>query len=191
MHRVSDRHLPEPFRSWIDRGSPLPPGVTVLPRVVSVTGAASVVLLAVLGCLGVGVPMATVVPRAATGAGDWAIVGLIAAATVGFLSWTIYRLWRTICARFDQKHGVLRQGILVGPQGVLVRLTPDRCYPIPMDRFIRAEAWSGPGTEGSDYLRLVTADGPVDIWEHDITADAADVNRLVGDVRAPGAGRGE
>ena len=191
MDRISDRRLPEPFRAWIDRAAPLPPAVTVLPRVVSVTGGVLVASLALIGCVGMGVPMAIMVPRAATGVGDWAVAGLVAAAAVGFLVWTLYRLGRMFGARRDQKAGVLRQGILIGPEGVLVRLTPNRCYPIPMDRFIRAEAWSGPGTEGSDYLRIVTTVGPVDIWDHDITAAAADVNRAVATVRARVAAGGE
>jgi len=189
MDRISDRRLPEPFRAWIDRAAPLPPGVTVLPRVVSVTGGVLVASLALIGCVGRGVPMAIMVPRAATGVGDWAVAGLVAAAAVGFLVWTLYRLGRMFGARRDQKAGVLRQGILIGPEGILVRLTPNRCHPIPMDRFVRAEPWSGPGTEGGDYLRLVTTGGPVDIWDHDITGDAADVNQVVAAVRARAGGR--
>jgi hypothetical protein len=142
-------------------------------------GGVLVVALALMGCVGVGVPMAIVVPYAATGAGDWAVVGLIAAAAVAFLMWNVYRLWRMICARRDQKAGVLRQGILVSPEGILVRLWPGRCYPVPMADFIGAEEWSGPGTEGSNYLRIMTRDGPIDIWDHDIAAGAADVNRAV------------
>jgi hypothetical protein len=149
-------------------------------------GGVLVVLLALMGCVGVGVPMATVVPLAAAGAGDWAVIGLIAAASIGFLVWTVSRLWRMISARRDQKAGVLRLGIIVGPEGLLVRFTPNWCYPVPMDRFVRAEEWSGPGTEGSDYLRIVTLDGPVDIWDHDITAGAADVNRAVAAARGAG-----
>ena len=84
--------------------------------------------------------------------------------------------------------GALRQGILVGPEGILVRLAPNRCYPIPADRFVWAEEWSGGGVEGGDYLRIVTRDGPVDIWDHDITADAAEVNRAVAMARAGSTG---
>jgi membrane protein implicated in regulation of membrane protease activity len=188
--RVRDRHLPEPFRSWIDRAAPLPPGVTILPRTVSVLGAVLLVFLAVIGCVGLGVPIATVVPRADLDAGGWAVVGLIAAALVGLLVWQVHRLGRAIGARRDRAAGALRQGILVGSEGVLVRLAPNRCYPILADRFLRAEEWSGGGVEGSDYLRIVTRDGPVDIWDHDITADAAEVNRAVAVARAGSTGRG-
>lgn len=182
MRRVRDQYLPEPYRTWTDPSVPLPPGVTVLPRTVGVRGSVLVVSLALMGCVGVGLPIAIVVP-AATGAGEWAMAGLIAAAPIGFLVWTVQRLWRTISAHRDQKAGVLRLGILVGPEGLLVRLTPNWCYPVSMDRFVRAEEWSGPGTEGSDYLRIVTLDGPVDIWDHEITASAADVNGAVAAAR--------
>lgn len=179
MRPVRGHRLSEPFRTWIDRAVPLPSGVTVLPRIVNVTSDGLAVVLAVIGCVGIGTPMAAVAPRTEMGAGGWAVFALISAALLGFLSWNVYRLWRTIRARRDEKAGALRLGILVGPEGILVRLTPNRCYPIPMDRFVRAERWSGGGEDGSDYLRVVTLDGPIDIGEDGITADAADLSQTV------------
>ncbi len=190
MRRVRDRHLPEPFRTWIDRAGPLPPGVTVLPRTVSVSGDALGLLLAVIGCVGLGVPMVAFL-RTEMDASGRAVVGVISAALIGYLVSQTYRLGRTIGARRDQRAGVLRQGILVGPEGVLVRVTPNRCYPVPMDRFVRAEQWSGGGENGSDYLRVVTRDGPVDIADECMAADAGDVGRAVAAARSrTAAGRG-
>src|SRR5436190_21994775 len=36
MRRVRDRHLPEPYRTWIDKAVPLPLGVVILPRTINV-----------------------------------------------------------------------------------------------------------------------------------------------------------
>src|SRR4051812_2655010 len=158
MRRVRDRRLPDPFRAWIDRAEPLPPGVTVLPRTISVSADAAALALIGIGCVGLGVPCATLI---ATGAG-WLSGGglgiLVLAPAVPFcvLIWVARRLWRTIGASRDQKAGALWQGVLVGPAGVLVRLAPDRCYPIPMDRFMRAQKWSGGGEDGVDFLRIET-----------------------------------
>ena len=38
FRRGTRRHLPDPFRAWINRAEPLPPGVIVLPRSISVSG---------------------------------------------------------------------------------------------------------------------------------------------------------
>ena len=42
---MSDRRLPEPYRSWIDRSAPLPAGVRLLPRTVDTGGDAFTFLL--------------------------------------------------------------------------------------------------------------------------------------------------
>ena len=74
---------------------------------------------------------------------------------------------------------MLRQGVLVGPDGVLVRLKPNRCYPIPMERFVRAEKWTGGGQDGIDYVRIETLEGPIDLPDEQLTFGAAEVNQAV------------
>ena len=51
MRSVSDRGLPEPYRTWIDRSDPLPAGVRLLPRTVEV-GTDVVTFLGVGGMFG-------------------------------------------------------------------------------------------------------------------------------------------
>ena len=184
MRRVRDSHLPDPFRAWIDRADPLPPGVTVLPRTVSVSGDVLALVVVGIGCVGIGVPIVTVVPQAEPRVGGWAVVGLISVVLVGVLTWLAKRLWRTIGASRDQKAGVLRQGVLVGPDGVLVRLKPNWCYPIPMERFVRAEKWTGGGQDGIDYVRIKTLEGPIDLPDEQLTFGAAEVNQAVAAARA-------
>ena len=42
FRRGTRRHLTDPFPAWINRAEPLPPGVIVLPRSISVSGAGAV-----------------------------------------------------------------------------------------------------------------------------------------------------
>jgi hypothetical protein len=187
MRRVRDRDLPEPFRAWIDRAIPLPPGVTALPRTIDVFG--DTFSLAAFGsmCLF----MAGVLIGAVSGwlrhlpdAGGLAFLVVGLTVLCGFPVWMAYRLWRTIGALREKRAGTLRQGVLVGPEGVLVRMIPNACYPIPIERFIKAVKWSGGSSDGSDYLRIETRDGPVDFADEHLTVGAAEVNAAVWTVRA-------
>lgn len=114
----------------------------------------------------------------------WGAIALIASALLGYLYWVSRRLWVSIVAYRDRKAGVLRLGILIGPEGVLVRINPNRCYAVPLERFVKAVSWSGGGDSGSDYLRIVTKDGEIDIWDHDIAADANEVNGVAYNITA-------
>jgi hypothetical protein len=187
MRRVRDRDLREPFRAWIDRGVPLPPGVTVLPRNIDVFGDALALIILggpclVAGGVFVGAVSGWLRHFPDTGGMVFLTLGLIV--WLGVPIWAAHRLCRTIGARGDQKAGTLRQGVLVGPEGVLVRLAPNWCYPIPIDRYITAGKWSGGGSDGIDYLRIETRDGPVDFADEHLTVGAAEVNDAVRAVRA-------
>jgi hypothetical protein len=92
------------------------------------------------------------------------------------VAWMAHRLWRTIGADRDRKANTLRQGILVSREGMLVRLMPNRCYPIPLERFLEATTWKG---EDNDYLRINTSDGFIDLEEDHLTVDAAAINDAV------------
>jgi len=116
-------------------------------------------------------------------AGRVAVFVLFFIVLFGVPLWMAYWLWHTIGARRDQKVGTLRQGVLVGPEGVLVRLAPNRCYPVPMERFVTAKEWSGGGDEGTDWLTIETKDGPVDFASQYLTVGAAEVNQAVAAVR--------
>jgi hypothetical protein len=193
MRSVRDRRLPEPFRAWINRAEPLPPGVTVLPRTINVSLAVMVLIFPGMAFVGMGVAfIALFVPTGGLqGVGGLVFLALWSTISFGVPLWLVHRLWRTIGARRDQAAGTLRQGVLVGPEGVLVRLTPNRCYVIPMDRFVTAKEWSGGGDSGTDWLRIETRDGPIDFTADHFTIGAAGVNQAVAAVRRrPAARRG-
>jgi hypothetical protein len=185
MRRVRDKNLPVPFRQWIDRDYALPSDVTVLPRVISPLTEFMLFVVGLAGCGAMGTLLFTVIPEFTLSSESWIAIVLIAAAMLGYLLWVGRRLWTALAAYRDRKAGDLRLGIIVGPEGVLVRMNPGRCYPVFTDRFVRAEPWSGGGENGSDYLRIVTKDGPIDIWDHDIVADATEVNRVIESVVVP------
>jgi hypothetical protein len=119
------------------------------------------------------------------GVGGLAFLVLSSSIRFGIPVWMAHRLWRTIGALHDQKANSLRQGVLVCPQGVLVRLVPNRCYPIPMERFVKVEEWSGGGSGGGeDSLRIETRDGPIDFVADHFTVGADGVNQAVAAVRS-------
>ena len=184
MRRVRDRRLPDPFRAWIDRAAPLPAGLTLLPRTINVSGDVWALVCVALPCMGMGVPVTFMVARSELEFGGWAVFVLILLVMISAVTWLALRLWRTIGARRDLTAGTLRQGVFVGPEGVLVRLMPNRCYPIPLDRFVKAEEWSGGGSDGGeDYVKIETRDGRIDFVADHLTVDAAGVNQAVAAVR--------
>jgi hypothetical protein len=187
LRRVRDRDLPDPYRLWIDRSVPLPSGVTVLPRTIRL--ASEICRLVYVGGMfmaGGGIFLFLFLRFKEDGWGAEAVAVVIFATAFGFglPLWMAYRLWRTVGAWRDQQAGVLRTGILVGPEGMLVRVLPNWCYPIPRDRFVRAKEWSSGGDSvGVDFLRIETRDGFVDLDADDLTVDAKGVNATVATAR--------
>jgi len=185
MRRVRDRRLPHPFREWIDRALPLPDGVVVLPRAVSVATDALQFAYPGLAMVGMGVFFTFLVMQTGGWRDGWALIFLV-------ISWLILfglplllarRLWQTIHARQDQRVGVLRQGVIVGREGVLIRLQPNCCYPIALDDFVKAEEWRGGGEDGTDHLRIVTTDGSIELIPDHLSVGAERVNHAVAGVR--------
>ena len=187
MRRVRDRNLPDPFRTWIDRAIPLPPGVTVLPRTIDFWAELIGLLCVEFVCLvmaGIFIGAATDwLRRLPTNTAGLAVLAVGLLLLFGWPIWMVLRLWRTVEASRDEKAGRLRQGVVVGPEGVLVRLVPNRCYAIPMDRFVTARSWGGGGESGVDYLRIETRDGPVDFADLHLSVGAAEVNEAVAGAR--------
>lgn len=184
MRSVRDKNLPEPFRLWIDRTYTLPANVRVLPRIISPITELTLFMIGLASCGVMGTVLFSFVPYAKISTEGWSVIAVIAAALFGYLYWVGRRLWVSIVAYRDRKAGVLRLGILIGPEGLLVRINPNRCYPVVMAKFVKADTWSGGGDSGSDYLRIVTKDGDIDIWDHDIAADANEVNEVAYNVTA-------
>jgi hypothetical protein len=191
MRRLRDRHLPDPFRAWINRARPLPPGVTLLPRTIDVWGDVLALVCVGMPCLAMAGLIGSLSRSFLSDPDGVALFVLFFIVLLGVPLWMAYWLWRTLGARRDQQAGTLRQGVLVGPEGVLVRLAPNRCYPVPLERFVTAKEWSGGGDEGTDWLTIETTDGPVDFAARYLTVGAAAVNQAVAAVRPrPAASRG-
>jgi len=186
MRRVRDCHLPDPFQTWIDRGKPLPTCVSVLPRTIDVSldvwrlvyiGSSFLVMGGIVSVL----LKPDLHEPDISGITFFVVCCVI---LLGVPLWMDCRLWRTIGASRDQKAGTLRLGVLVGPEGVLVRIWPNRCYPIPMEQFVAAKEWSGGGDTGTDWLTIETRDGPVDFAAEYLSVGAVEVNKAVAAARS-------
>ena len=124
-------------------------------------------------------------PWLASGA-PWGVllcVGLIVLGLLLVPLALLRRLYRTIGAARDLKRGVLRQGIMVGPEGLLVRIEPNQCYPVAADRFIEAKIRvSGGGasdTDEKELFRVETTDGPIEFFNERLTDTPGKLNRTM------------
>ncbi len=148
LRRLRDNQLEEPYRSWINREVTLPTDVNVLPRKIDVHGETTVLITVGSGCLAMAIlvfPLALITIDSDTSKDALLVVALIAIAIVLLPSWMIWRLCVTFSARRDQRCGKLRQGIIIGTAGIVVRLSPNRCFVIPLERFLLARPWGGGG----------------------------------------------
>jgi hypothetical protein len=171
MRSVSDRGLPEPYRTWIDRSGPLPAGVRLLPRTVDV-GTDVVTFLGVGGMFGgMGALMLVLLRpwRLDPVRDGWApvlIMGAILLALGSVPVLLLRRMVRTLGARADLRRGTLRQGILLGPEGMLVRMEPGGGHAIAADGFVGARLF--PPAESKDRrkrtLVVETRDGEVEFF---------------------------
>jgi len=188
MRRTRDRNLPDPFRAWINPSAPLPNGVILLPRRIDVPLDALSLVYPGLVFLGMGVVIGSLIIKSGAWREPAAIAFLLLTSILCFGApfWFARRLWQTIRARQEQTAGALRQGVLIGREGVLVRLSPNRCYPISMDQFVEAKEWSGGGEEGTDHLEIVTSNGSINLIPHHVIAGSAEINQAVRSARSPG-----
>ena len=171
MRSLSDRRLPEPYRSWIDRSAPLPAGVRLLPRTVDTGGDAFTFLLVGGMFGGMGVLMFTLLRpwRLDPVRDGWTpilIIGGICLALWSVPLLLLRRMLRTLGARADLRRGALRQGLLLGPEGMLVRMEPNGGHPIAADRFLGARLF--PPEKSKDRrkptLVIETRDGDVEFF---------------------------
>jgi hypothetical protein len=190
---VSDRRLAEPYRSWIDGKAPLPAHVRLLPRSVAVLYELGLYLPIALMCTAMGVlPVLMFWPLMVQGETVVILVVGGVCFLFGLLVWYLLRrLIHTIGAWVQLKRGTLRQGILVGPEGVLVRMEPNRCYAIALDRFVKAKVdvgllrsnkWSR-HRETPDFV-IETLDGRVAFFLDWLNASPEQLNQWVAELRS-------
>ncbi len=182
MRAISDRKLPEPYRSWIDRAAALPPNVRLFPRTIKV--GTDLMFFLLLGVMfgGMGTMFFVGLWNFPSGNGGWP--ARIVLAGVGAALWLVplllgRRLWFAIFAQRDSRRGTLRQGIMVGPEGVLVRMEPNRCHPIAVDRFIVARRFPPKNSRGERRPAIIieTLDGKIDFFAERLAAGADEINR--------------
>lgn len=197
LQPVSDRNLPEPFRSWIDDTEPLPATVRLIPRTVAVLYdfGMFVTLGLPLIAMDVVILMMFVPPTLQGTTRQVLIVGTILAGICWLLALVPWYLGRrligTIGAWRRRQRGMLREGILVGPEGLLVRMEPNRCYPISLDQFVlakidmgirRATPWSR-HQETPDFV-IETLGGPVAFFLDWSSEPPELLNRWVAEARS-------
>ncbi len=178
LRAVRDRRLPEPYRSWADRTQPLPPQVRLLPRSVDIVydlGTFVIVGGMFLGMIALFLFTAWGTP--VRNDPLFAAMVLLLALVPWFL---LRRLWITLGAWRDQKRGTLRQGILVGPEGLLVRMEPNYCYAIAIDHFVNATTEEHQAT--TDFV-IETLDGSATFVDHRLSAAPWELHRCVEEVR--------
>lgn len=186
MRSRPDRALPEAYRAWIDPTQPLPGDVHLLPREVKVGED----LLIALGLGGTFAALGTLMGTFLTGLFHateggalelWPLL-LFTAVTAGL--WLVplilvRRLIGTLRASKDAKDGRLRQGLLLGRQGLLLRLTPNQSYVVPAKEFVAARlrfSRRGP-TQQQGLFRIETRGDAVEFFAHRLQGQPDDVNR--------------
>ncbi len=181
-----DSQLEEPYRSWINGEVSLPEDVTILPRNISVQPAAMLLVAVVLGCATMAsffLPEAFASLPTDESTDSFLSVVLIGGFVVFLPFLTLRHLLVTLSALRELNRGKLRRGIIVGSVGILVRLAPNKCFAIPLERFVGASTWSGGGDSSEEFICIETKDGNIDISERTLSADAAAINQLVFEAR--------
>lgn len=186
MKTSRDSALSPPFREWIEPAMPLPKHVILVPRTISI--ALDALLLVLFG--GFFGPFAALMIRAiylermkGEDSGDRAWIGMaiIAALCASVVLFFLHRLVVTCRAALERSRGSLRQGVFVGPEGILIRLVPNRSLAISADRFVSARRY--PPVESRDpraaRIDIETKDGPFTFMESRCEGGASAIESAV------------
>jgi membrane protein implicated in regulation of membrane protease activity len=186
MRSIRDSRLPEPYRSWIDRAQALPSNVRLMPRIVSV--AFDLMIFILIGGMfsGMAVLIMTIFWKPLSDAPKGPFLILVGVSLLLLLVpvFAARRLYITLDARRDLRKGQLRQGILIGPQGILLRMEPNQCYVVPMNRFKSAKTvvhGADPlsETEARRFLLIETLDGPIEYFIERLNGSPEELNQYV------------
>ncbi len=184
---VSDDRLPEPYRSWIDEAQALPAQVRILPRSVAVIH--DLIFFVTLGFTPIAMVILIVLMfwPALVAAGATVpllVLGAVCSLLALIPLYLLRRLCITLGAWHRLKRGTLRQGILVGPGGVLVRMEPNRCYGIALDRFVNAKIEASVSTDVPSDFVIETLDGPVAFFLDWSSGRPEQINQWVAELRS-------
>jgi hypothetical protein len=188
LRPVPDRQLTEPYRSWIDETQPLPAQVRLLPRSVAVVRDLGMFVILGVMVIGMDLFVVSLFLTALVGAGGWGpiiVVGAICSLLALIPLYLLWRLIHTLGAWRQLKRGTLRQGIFVGREGLLVRMEPNRCYAIALDRFVNAkiEASATPSRIPSDFV-IETLDGRTAFYLDGLSGPPEQINQWVAELRS-------
>jgi hypothetical protein len=183
---IVDDALPEPFLSWIDPLRPLPEGVQLLPRAIT----PGLLLLAFTRSLvsfgGMSLFVLYLLYRLnGVGAGLFEQMFL---AVVFLVLWIVpvllfRRWWRSRRAAWDAAAGRLREGLFLGPAGMLLRLERNQARVIPWDRFLKVHRYYRCREE---VLQLETLDGPIGFPDDRLDGSVAAIEQGVRAARPAG-----
>lgn len=162
MRPCRDADLGLPFQAWIDSATPLDAQVRLIPRSIHpgydlLAFTSSLVSFGAMSAFLVFFSWKMVTVEA-----SYSMPIIVMLIAVGLLAvpWVLGRRWmRSQAAAGEQRRGQLRQGILVGVDGLLIRMEPNCCYAIMWDRYLGAKSFSR--SAGSAMFQVETLDGPV------------------------------
>jgi hypothetical protein len=183
MRSLADRRLSEPYRSWIDRTAALPAGVRLIPRAVHVAQdlATFVLLGTMMGGMGA---LIVILPTRRLDVAHTGWTPLLILGTIAIVLWSVpvlllRRVVRTLGAAADRRGGRLRQGVFIGPEGMLVRMEPGRGHVIPRERFLRARLFPPENVRhsGAPMFVIDTLDGSVEFFAHRLEGTPAEIHR--------------
>jgi hypothetical protein len=133
---------------------------------------------------GMGVVIAALMPpwRVQVASSGWGPPLLLSVICLGLWSVPLLllrRLIHTLGAAADQRRGALRQGVLVGAEGLLVRMEPGRCHPIAADQFVAARLFPPKASQDRRKPTLIveTRQGTVEFFADRLAAQPEDIHR--------------
>jgi hypothetical protein len=186
MRSIRDNQLPEPYRSWIDGARPLPDHVRLFPRMIRLFHDSFYLFFHVFAVVCAGILIGLMVGKDLVHA-RWELIIVVAAAILPFVVlafFSLRRLWVTIGAHREARRGALRQGIFVSRDGILLRMKPNECYPLALDRFVSAKIvhFLNRGISSRSRFVIETLDEPLEFSfiEGRLTDAPVALNRHVG-----------
>lgn len=167
MRVYVDGDLRFPYSTWIDPNVPLSDKVRLIPRAIAPGHDLLAFVSAVVSFGAAGAVLGYFAWRW-HGAGAGVAMPVILA-LVSVVLWAVpfvlgRRWWRTRSAASEEKRNRLRQGILLGIEGMLVRMEPDSCYVVTWDRYLGAKHFHH--SSGGTLFQVETLDGPIDFPSH-------------------------
>lgn len=190
MKSISDNRLPREFQRWIDKAAPVPNGVHILRRTIDLRG--DVLIFLAMGILFGMMPALLIViliEEWASISANLGMLGSMIAVALGCASvplLLLHRAWVTYRASLDDRRGQLRQGVFIGPEGVLVRMTPNKNYPIAWSEFVAARRYPPKESRSVRRPQLIirTTRGEISFFAERLPAGYSEIHSIAQKVRS-------